>query len=106
MNRYNFWFLTTEVTLLIVGKYLLNTGIHPYFYALVTGVTAGLVILIWLRLRIRLNSLLVSLPTILFFTIANSLGFAALKLTSLTNYNFIIQISLLIMPLFYSSKKP
>lgn len=98
MNRYNFGFVFTEVTLLIIGKYLLNAGVHPFFFGLVTGVTAGAIIFAWLRLHPTLSSLLVSLPSILFFTIANSLGFVALKFTTLTNYNFIIQVSLLIMP--------
>lgn len=99
MNRYNWAFVLTEATMLIIGKYLLNAGIHPYFFALVTGVTAALILLIWFRLRPGLKSLIISLPTILSFSAANSLGFAALKLTTLTNYNFIIQISLLLIPL-------
>ena len=100
MIHYNLWFVATEVILLVVGKYLLNTGIHPYFYGLVTGTFAAVIILVLKKINLKLSALVTSLPTILFFTIANSLGFAALKFTTLTNYNFIIQISLLIMPIF------
>jgi drug/metabolite transporter (DMT)-like permease len=100
MNYYNLGFVLTEFFMLLIGKYLLNLGVHPYFYALITGIPAAIIILFWFKLRPTLTSFLASLPTALFFTIANSLGFAALKLTSLTNYNFIIQISVLIMPVF------
>ncbi|HKZ35079.1 MAG TPA: DMT family transporter [Patescibacteria group bacterium] len=99
MNLYNLGFVATEVILLVVGKYLLNTGIHPYFYALVTGVVAAVIIWQLKKVKPHLPALITSLPTILFFTIANTLGFAAIKFTTLTNYNFIIQSSLLIMPL-------
>ena len=54
MNRYNLGFVATEVALLVVGKYLLNLGIHPYFYGLVTGVVSA-AILYFLPLPIRLG---------------------------------------------------
>ena len=92
MNLYNLGFVTTEVILLVIGKYLLNLGIHPYFYALMTGVTAAIIMQIAFKLKLTCKTLIASLPTILFFTIANSLGFMALKFSQLT--------SLLIMPFF------
>ena len=98
MNPYNLGFVATEVTLLVVGKYFLNLGIHPYFYGLVTGVTAAAIMRVILKLKLTRATLIASLPTILFFTIANSLGFMALKYSQLTNYNFLIQSSLLIIP--------
>ena len=98
MNPYNLGFVATEVTLLVVGKYFLNLGIHPYFYGLVTGVTAAAIMRGILKLKLTRATLIASLPTILFFTIANSLGFMALKYSQLTNYNFLIQSSLLIIP--------
>lgn len=101
-RRYNLGFVATEVTLLVVGKYLLNLGIHPYFYALVTGVSAAIIMTVSLRLHPTTKTLITSLPTILFFSIANALGFMALKLSNLSNYNFLIQSSLLIMPFFAS----
>lgn len=98
MNLYNFGFVFTEVTMLIIGKYLLNLGFHPYFYSLVTGVCAALIMLAMLKLHPTKATLMVTLPTIVFFTIANSLGFMALKYSQLTNYNFLIQSSLLLIP--------
>lgn len=98
MNRYNFGFVFTEVIMLIIGKYLLNLGIHPYFYGLITGVCAAIIMLTVLKLHPAKATLLATLPTIVFFTIANSLGFMALKYSQLTNYNFLIQSSLLMMP--------
>lgn len=98
MNRYTVGFIATEVAMLVVGKFLLNQGIHPYFYLLITGVLASLILKLIFKLRLTKKSLRVSLPTIIFFTVANSLGMLALKYSQLTNYNFLIQSSLLIMP--------
>ncbi|MEK7622414.1 MAG: DMT family transporter [Patescibacteria group bacterium] len=99
MNRYNFGFVFTEVTMLIVGKYLLNLGFHPYFYGVITGVCASLIMLKAFKLHPTKATFIVTLPTIVFFTIANSLGFMALKYSQLTSYNFLIQSSLLTVPL-------
>ena len=79
MNFYNLGFVATEVIMLVVGKYLLNLGIHPYFYGLITGIAAAIIMLTILKLRPTGKTLIASLPTIIFFTTANALGFVALK---------------------------
>ena len=106
MNRYTLAFILLEAFLMISLKYLMTQGIHPYFLVFATGITSTLFLWLWLWLNHQISkanfnsvSLKYSLPSALFFGLANILGFLGLNLTTATNYSLISRSSVIFIPL-------
>jgi drug/metabolite transporter (DMT)-like permease len=106
MNLYTLAFILLETGLMVSLKSLMTQGLHPYFLVFGTGVFSSIFLWFWLvykkqvtRANFNIRSLKYSLPSALFFGLANILGFLGLKLTTATNYALISRSSVIFLPL-------
>ncbi|MFC1626953.1 DMT family transporter [Patescibacteria group bacterium] len=106
MNFYTLGFVILETILVVATKYFFSLGIHPYFFVLFTGLSASIILLIYLIVSnqidksfIKWSVIKTSLATGVFASLANLIGFLGLKMTSVTNYAFLNRTNLLIIPI-------
>lgn len=105
MNKYTVTFVILDALGITATKYFFNLGVHPYFFVLVTGIVSSAMIFLYLSLTHRVNQSFFQTQVIkksaasgIFISLANLLGFLALKIIPATNYILLFRTSLLMIP--------
>lgn len=105
MNRYTIPFVLLDTLGITATKHLFNLGVHPYFFVLTTGVISSIMLFLYLSLTRQVDQSFFQTQVIkksaasgIFISLANLLGFLALKIIPATNYILLFRTSLLMIP--------